>query len=128
MPSARKEVASGARLRSSTLPLSSSLPMSSAAAVWVMARSAGMLVSTSTPRPSVGIDLPDHRLALHVHAQELFDPALRAIEDVLRVLGERHALLEQRDRFLERLIPFLEALDDGPQPLDGALEADRSER
>src|SRR5689334_18852580 len=115
MPRARKVAASGSRLRSCTLPLNSSFPTSTSAAVAV-AR-VGRAISSRETR-SVGLDLPNYGLALRIDAEQLLDATLGPIQDLLRALGERHAFLEQGDRFFERLLPLLETLDDFSEPRD----------
>src|SRR3954471_3243606 len=84
MPSSRNAIAKTIKLVSCTLPLKSSLPMTSAAAV-LRGPSAAI---------ELGLERPGQRLTVGVDPEQLFDAALGAIEPLLRSPRQPHPLFE----------------------------------
>src|SRR4051812_222932 len=112
MPSWLSIFASTSRFSSCTLPVKSSLPMSSSAA----------LLGARLSAIELGLEGAGHRLTVGVDTEQLFDAAFGAIEPPLRYPCKADPLLEQPERSLEREITALELLDDMAEPANGVFE------
>src|SRR4051812_41274930 len=114
MPSCPSVLARTARFSSCTLPLRSSLPTMSAAAVF--------------RAPSSPIELrlegTRHRFAIGVDAEQLFDSPFGAVEPLLRDMRKPNPLFEKPERCLEGQVTALELLDDLSEAPDSVLEGD----
>src|SRR5690606_2280392 len=119
MPSARSVRASATRFCSLIFPLSSSSPMSAAAALRAI---------RGVMRPSLGIDLPHDRVAGLVDGHELLDALFGGVEPRLGEAREPHPLFEQLERALERQIAGFQGFDDFPEPPHRIFERGRGLR